>query len=170
MKRVPSLLIVVGLLTAGCGASSSPAQNEPASPTVGGMDHGGSDADFAFGSPGDPADVDRTVEVSMLDTLAFNPETIEVESGETILFRVTNPGQTAHEFVLGDEAFQMSHAAEMSDMATPLPDEPNAIILEPGETKELIWTFGDTGTVLYGCHVPGHYGGGMVGRVGVTGS
>ncbi len=46
-------------------------------------------------------------------------------------------------------------------------DEPNAISVRAGETRELTWTFTKTGTVIYGCHQQGHYGS-MKGRVTVS--
>jgi len=46
-------------------------------------------------------------------------------------------------------------------------DEPNAFVLDPGQTKETTWTFTAAGELLYGCHQPGHYGAGMVGTITV---
>lgn len=46
-------------------------------------------------------------------------------------------------------------------------DDPNTLSLEPGETGELTWRFTGSGEVLYGCHQPGHYAGGMVGSIDV---
>jgi uncharacterized cupredoxin-like copper-binding protein len=43
-----------------------------------------------------------------------------------------------------------------------------ALEIGPGETKEITWQFSTTGGVLYGCHEPGHYEGGMVGKIEVT--
>ncbi len=47
---------------------------------------------------------------------------------------------------------------EAGGMAMPK-DEPNAIGVEPGQTKELTFTFDEPGTTLAGCHVVGHYAG-----------
>lgn len=170
MKRTFLFLVpLVGLITVACGAtSSSTPVDEPTSSSTGGVDPGGMESEFDFGAPGDPSEVDRTIEITMLDTLRFDPETVQVATGETIRFEVTNPGQTPHEFVLGDEAFQMEHGADMGDMAMLPPDEANSIGLEPGTSKDLVWTFAEPGTVLYGCHMPGHYDGGMVSTVTVT--
>jgi uncharacterized cupredoxin-like copper-binding protein len=83
---------------------------------------------------------------------------------------VTNQGSNPHEFVLGDEAVQMQHEGQMSSdgsmhgMDMDLP----ALTLTPGETKETTVTFDEPGTILYGCHEPGHYDGGMVGTITVT--
>ncbi|MCL6641156.1 MAG: hypothetical protein K6T92_07255 [Candidatus Rokubacteria bacterium] len=40
-------------------------------------------------------------------------------------------------------------------------DEPMAVGVEPGATKELTVTFPNPGTILAGCHVAGHYLAGM---------
>lgn len=47
-------------------------------------------------------------------------------------------------------------------------DEPNAVSLQPGETKELTGTFTSAGELIYGCHEPGHYDAGMRGTLTVT--
>ena len=54
---------------------------------------------------------------------------------------------------------------ELADMA--MADEPNAFMIEPGETKELTWHFTEGGEVLIGCHVPGHYAAGMKAEISV---
>jgi uncharacterized cupredoxin-like copper-binding protein len=48
-------------------------------------------------------------------------------------------------------------------------DEANRIFMEAGETKQVTWTFPESGTVIYGCHMPGHFGQGMRGNVTVEG-
>jgi uncharacterized cupredoxin-like copper-binding protein len=45
-------------------------------------------------------------------------------------------------------------------------NDPNSLLLEPGKTGEIVWTFGDATTIEYACNVPGHYDSGMVGRFG----
>ncbi len=81
---------------------------------------------------------------------------------------MTNTGETAHDFILGDDAMQRDYAEAMTHMPDGLPhDLPNAISLEPGETKELTWRFGDPGVLEYACHEPGHYEAGMRGQIRV---
>jgi len=48
-------------------------------------------------------------------------------------------------------------------------DDPNAISLAAGQAKELIHTFDAAGETLAGCHVAGHYAGGMRATITVTG-
>jgi uncharacterized cupredoxin-like copper-binding protein len=107
------------------------------------------------------------VEIVGLDSLEWDPPTVEVKLGETITFRVTNDGLIAHDFTLGTAEMQDEHAEEMAE-GPMIHEEPNAFVLDPGETKEMTWTFTSPGQVLYGCHQPGHYIGGMIGTIAVT--
>lgn len=103
------------------------------------------------------------VEVTLSDALKIEPAAMTVQAGVPVTFVVTNAGAILHEFVLGDEAEQMAHDQEMAEaggMSMPK-DEPMAIGVEPGMTKELTVTFDAPGDMLAGCHVIGHYGGGM---------
>ena len=131
-------------------------------------DHG----DFAFGEAADAADADRVIEIETLDTLKFDPESLEISVGETITFRVTNPGNLPHDFTLADSAGQDEHEEEMAEMIASggmAMDDPNAFAIEPGETKELTWHFEEAGTVLIGCHQTGHYAAGMIATITVSG-
>lgn len=110
----------------------------------------------------------RTIEITALDELAFEPSEVRVEVGETVRFVVTNPGQLPHEFVLGDEDVQEAHemaATEGMDHGGAMVEAMAALTLDPGATEEVTVTFDEPGEVLYGCHVPGHYDAGMVGKV-----
>ena len=109
---------------------------------------------------------ERTVEIDMVD-LAFEPDSLEVASGETVRFVFTNTDEVAHDAFVGDADAQADHEAEMREAE----DEghggghgdetENAITVEPGDTGELTYTFEDAGTTEIGCHQPGHYEGGM---------
>lgn len=117
------------------------------------------------GAPADAADATRSIAVEALDTMAFEPERGEVAAGETVTFVVTNVGEAVHELTLGDAEEQRAHAEQMAEMGSMPHDEPNSISLEPGETGELTWRFGSTGSVEFACHEPGHYDAGMSGAV-----
>lgn len=90
-----------------------------------------------------------------------------VRAGEPVTFVVTNSGATDHEFYIGDEAAQADHEQEMRADGM-MHDDPDGITLKAGETKELIHTFDQAGETLAGCHVAGHYAGGMRGTITVT--
>ena len=50
-------------------------------------------------------------------------------------------------------------------ITTDLPYDPNSVLLEPGKTGEVIWTFSEATEVGFACNVPGHRNAGMVGKV-----
>ena len=165
----------VSLLAAACsvgGASASPtASASPAASAVAPTSSnqpGGHAKEFTFGMPGEATRADRVIEVRMVDPFEFDPAQIVVTAGETITFRVTNAGSLDHEFVIGDEATQDEHEVMMDDGETGMEAEPNEVALAGGESGELTWTFTQAGSLLFGCHVPGHYEAGMVGTLEVS--
>lgn len=125
------------------------------------------EGDYSFGSPAVPADADRTVGIAATDSLVVEPAEATVTPGETVTFRIVNQGSLVHDFTLGDQATQDEHEAEMAEMDGMAHDQPNKVTIPAGETMELTWTFTEAGTVLIGCHQPGHYAAGMKGQVRV---
>ena len=124
--------------------------------------------DFDFGDPADPADADRVIEIDTDDDFTIKPAEITIAVGETVTFKVTNEGKLTHDFTLGRADLQDEHDLEMAEMnGMAMADEPNAFMLESGETKELTWHFTEAGEVLIGCHVPGHYAAGMKAEISV---
>jgi len=123
------------------------------------------------GPSGSAGQAARTIRVRVMDSLRFDPTTVTVKAGESVRFVVTNVGSTKHEFIVGDDQAQMEHEGQIG-MGSSMPMEGMgfpALELAPGETKEATVTFDQTGTLMYGCHEPGHYKGGMVGTITVTG-
>jgi uncharacterized cupredoxin-like copper-binding protein len=127
-----------------------------------------------FGEPGKPENVTRTIAIEAHDAdgeMKFVHEPIKIKLGETIKFVITNKGAMPHEFSVGDSPTQRAHALMMEKM----PDmkhhgDPSAVSLEPGETKEIIWTFNKPvqGHIEFACQMPGHYEGGMVSKVSLV--
>jgi uncharacterized cupredoxin-like copper-binding protein len=112
----------------------------------------------------------QTIQIEAFDELAWDPASVTVQAGETVTFVATNDGELQHEFVLGPEHVQEAHEeAAAGGMEHGEAGEKAMAVLElaPGETKEATVTFDEPGDVLYGCHEPGHYDGGMVGTVTV---
>lgn len=130
----------------------------------------------------------------MTDT-AYNFSDITVRRGETVRFRVRNAGELLHEFNIGTDTMHAAHQREMQQMVdaglmdatalTPHPmpadnhpmehrsglmahDDPNALLLEPGESGEVTWRFdtlpAEKVVLQFACNVPGHYEAGMVGK------
>lgn len=126
-----------------------------------GHSHGGK---VTFGSPGKPSEISRTIEVVASDNMRFTPGSFRIKQGETIKFVVKNAGKTAHEFSIGDRAAHKAYAAMMKSMAGMKHDDSDTtILLEPGETKTLIWKFNlrPKSPLEFACNLPGHYEAGM---------
>lgn len=167
VRPVAVALVLVSLAAAAaCGTDAASTSSKAHEDT--GADHM-TEADFAWGTPAEPGDADRVVEIEAKDDFTFVPEQVDVAVGETVTFRVTNTGKLPHDFTLGDADTQDEHDEEMRDMpAGSEHDEANAMTMAAGETKEMTWTFEEAGTVIMGCHIPGHYAAGMRGDVAVT--
>ena len=150
----PAALAAIALLAlsiAGCGGAAAPTPVPSTAPTT---------APVAT-----PAATPVAVrfEVALADMLTMTPAAMTVPVGVPVTFVVTNGGTVLHEFVLGDETAQADHETEMQQaggMSMPV-DEPMAIGVEPGKTKEITVTFDKAGTVFAGCHVAGHWLAGM---------
>ncbi len=56
----------------------------------------------------------------------------------------------------------MDHGAGMKH------DDPNSVLVEPGKTAELTWTFNKATNLEFACNIPGHYQAGMVGKLTVS--
>ena len=133
-----------------------------------GHSHGGK---VSFGSSGKESEVTRTVEVAASDAMRFTPGSFRIKLGETIKFVVKNTGKTAHEFSIGDRDAQREHAAMMKSMPEMKHEHSSStILLEPGETKTLIWKFDQLpkSPLEIACHLPGHYEAGMKAEVGLS--
>jgi len=63
----------------------------------------------------------------------------------------------------------MDHSAMgHGDMGGMKHDDPNSVLVEPGKTAELTWTFSKAGALEFACNIPGHYQAGMVGKLTVS--
>ncbi|MGE5246755.1 MAG: plastocyanin/azurin family copper-binding protein [Verrucomicrobiota bacterium] len=118
-----------------------------------------------LGRPGNPEDVNRSIEVEMSDSMRFRPDRIRVQRGDTVRFIVRNTGKLRHEMVLGTAEELKEHAATMRKHPDMEHSDPNQVRVEPGETGELIWEFNREGTFDFACLEPGHLEAGMVGEI-----
>jgi uncharacterized cupredoxin-like copper-binding protein len=119
------------------------------------------------GKPGDPAQVSRTIDITMDDTMRYTPSEINVKTGETIRFFIKNQGKMSHEMVIGSMDELKEHAEKMRKMPNMKHAEANMITLAPGQRGGLIWQFDKAGEVDFACLVPGHMEAGMSGKVDV---
>lgn len=147
---------------------------------------------YDFGKPAKAAQATRTVEIN-LGEMYFEPESLDIKAGETVRFVIHNKGSLLHEFNLGSASMHAGHQKEMQQMMdagmlTPTGmqhdmsqmdhskmghgqmmkhDDPNSVLVEPGKTAELTWTFNKATSLEFACNIPGHYQAGMVGKLTV---
>ena len=141
------------------------------------------------GSPATTTEPTRTVEVVMYDNY-YEPEDIRVQAGETVRFQVRNAGSLVHEFSIGTPTMHEAHQPMMqmlqehgvllpdridreaarvmeTSMGHGMHEEANTVMLEPGQTADMVWTFPAEAPVSleFACNIPGHYDSGMVGLI-----
>ena len=108
----------------------------------------------------------RTIPVTMDDTMRYAPSEITVKAGEKVRFVATNKGQLVHEMVIGTKKELEEHAEHMrKHPQMEHHHSKNTVSVAPGKTGELTWTFPRAGTSYYGCLEPGHFEAGMVGKI-----
>jgi uncharacterized cupredoxin-like copper-binding protein len=146
LALAPALVLIVAACS-GSGSTASPSTAASPSPAA--------------------STAAQRIEVKLTDSLKMEPAEMTVKAGQPVTFVVTNTGAIDHEFYLGDEVAQDAHEQEMMSGGMAM-DEPDGIVLKPGETKELTHTFDSAGASLAGCHVAGHYAGGMKAAITVT--
>ena len=161
MKNI-SKLVAAGLVAVGLMGQGSVAL------AAGKHRHHDHDHASAFGKPGDAAKASRTVEITMNDTMRFNPASVSVKRNETIRFVLKNRGQLKHEMVLGTIKELKEHAALMLKFPAMEHADPNQASVEPGKTGELIWQFTQAGRFDFACLQAGHFEAGMKGQVVVA--
>lgn len=159
--------------------------------------HSGSHSDakgkaVSIGKPGKAANVGRTINIVMQDNF-YEPESLSVNTGETVRFVIKNTGDLVHEFNIGTASMHEAHQKEMAMMVehgmlepdkinsgvkmggmagmsgemAMSHDDPNSVLLEPGQTAEIVWRFEKTAGLEFACNVPGHYESGMTGDIKV---
>ncbi len=113
---------------------------------------------------------DRTVTVTMTDN-AYMPASISAKEGELVTFKFVNDGTVTHEAYIGSDQDQENHAAEMarddSDHAMHMEDT-DLVTVDPGDNATITKDFSESGTVVIGCHEPGHWEAGMKATVTVS--
>lgn len=104
----------------------------------------------------------RTVHVTVHYS-RFDPGALDVRPGETVRFVVENTDPIDHEFIVGDAQVQDAHERGTEAHHAPRPGE---ISVPAGHTVETTYTFPETpGSLIFGCHLPGHYDYGMRGSI-----
>jgi uncharacterized cupredoxin-like copper-binding protein len=118
----------------------------------------------AAASRGAAARANGTVRIT-IHYSKFEPADLAVEPGETVRFVIVNTDPIDHEFILGDEQVQRVHEEGTEAHHAPRPGE---VSVPAGETVVTTYTFPErSGSLTFGCHLPGHYDFGMRGTVSI---
>jgi uncharacterized cupredoxin-like copper-binding protein len=108
---------------------------------------------------------ERTVGVDIHHS-SFAPTELTVERGTTVRFVIHNDDPIDHEFILGNKKVQDRH--EVGRQKHHHGKVPGEVSVPAGTTRSTTYTFTRTGTLIFGCHLPGHFAYGMRGEVTVT--
>lgn len=108
---------------------------------------------------------ERTV-VLDIEHSAFAPERLEFQRGETIRFVVNNGDPIDHELIIGNERVQDIHENGTERHHGTKDGE---VSVPAGGSAATTYTFAENGTLIFGCHLPGHYDYGMRGEIEVQG-
>jgi uncharacterized cupredoxin-like copper-binding protein len=95
----------------------------------------------------------------------FQPAELRVDKGTTVTFVVRNTDPIAHELIVGDKKVQDLHERGTEAHHGAVPGE---VSVPGGAVASTTYAFSESGTVLLGCHVPGHWDYGMRGTVEVN--
>lgn len=169
MKKTLSVLILTALPVLAVAAGSHGGGHEMKDGTMmQGHDMTSMNKDSTdVGQAGDGANVTRTIELVMDDTMRFTPSQFNVKPGETVRFFMKNNGKIPHEMVIGSVTELKKHAAMMQKMPGMQHAESNMITVNPGQKGGIVWQFPQAGTVDFACLLPGHMEAGMIGKIKV---
>jgi uncharacterized cupredoxin-like copper-binding protein len=106
----------------------------------------------------------ETVEIT-IHYSHFDPSSFAFPPGTSVRFIVHNTDPIDHEFILGDTRVQNVHELGTEAHHPPRPGE---MSVPAGTTRTTTYTFTKPETLIFGCHLPGHYAFGMRGLVTVA--
>jgi uncharacterized cupredoxin-like copper-binding protein len=149
----PLIAAVVGVVAVACEAGPPP-PTPPISP----------------GTSGAPREVNLIAR-----DYSFQPATLDLSPGETVLLHVINGGLITHEAIIGDDRVQDAWEAAEAPHGDPPPGPTPVVSVPPdvagirivvrsGERMDLEWTVpAEAGDVAWavGCHIAGHWEKGM---------
>ena len=143
-----------------------------------------------IGEKGESSEVDRIIIIKMYDDY-FEPNEINIKKGETIKFLVQNFGSLVHEFNIATKKMHLNHQPEMMAMMeneillgdkidyekmkeiaktnhSMAHSHSNSVLLEPNNSREIIWKFNTEINLEAACNVPGHYESGMIAKINIS--
>ena len=94
----------------------------------------------------------------------FSRTRLRVPAG-LVRFVVRNTDPIDHELIIGDQSVQDRHERGTEPRHPPRPGE---VTVPAGGTSGTVYVFAPSGSVLFGCHLPGHWAYGMHGEMSVS--
>lgn len=95
----------------------------------------------------------------------FGIESIRVDAGSTVRFVIRNEDPIDHEFILGNQDVQDRHEGGTEGHHGTVPGE---VSIPPHSEATMTYSFGQPATLIFACHLPGHFAYGMSGIVTVS--
>jgi uncharacterized cupredoxin-like copper-binding protein len=105
---------------------------------------------------------------------SYDPSTVDLVPGETVLFHIVNAGLDIHEVVIGDaatqDAWEVAEAAVAGAPPGPTPMVSVAperaglrVVVTSGQRVDIGWTVpaATSSALVVGCHIPRHWARGM---------
>ena len=106
----------------------------------------------------------RTVNIDVHHS-RFSIGELHVRPGEEVRLVLRNTDPIPHELIVGDQSVQDIH--ELGTEAHHA-ERPGEVSVAPGSTAVTTYRFSKAGgTLLFGCHLPGHWAYGMKGTITV---
>ncbi|MGH2475007.1 MAG: hypothetical protein ACRDIL_07060 [Candidatus Limnocylindrales bacterium] len=122
----------------------------------------------------EPGRTDAPREVNLIARdYSFQPATLELVPGETILLHVVNGGLDVHEAIIGPSAVQDAWEVAEAAAADPPPGPTPVVSVPPGvaglrvvvgsgQRVDVVWSVpASAEAFIVGCHIPGHWDRGM---------
>jgi uncharacterized cupredoxin-like copper-binding protein len=97
----------------------------------------------------------------------FTPAIVRVREGTAVTFQVVNGDPIGHELIIGGSDVHARHESGHEASHPPVPGE---VSVPPLGTADTTFAFdaGGPSTVVFACHLPGHFAYGMRGEIRVV--
>ncbi len=92
------------------------------------------------------------MEMGMITPTGVNPEKMNMDHSKMDMSKMDH------------SKMEMGDAKKAEGMAM-RHDDPNTVMLAPGESREMVWKFTRAMQIEFACNMPGHYESGMLGRI-----
>ena len=99
-----------------------------------------------------------------IDTLAEHAEHRKEMAEMMEMGMITPTGVNPEKMNMDHSKMEMGDAKKAEGMAM-RHDDPNTVMLAPGESREMVWKFTRAMQIEFACNMPGHYESGMLGRI-----